>query len=94
MSGLLKEYRNKIDEIDDTLVFLLGERFKITDQIGVLKSDYNLPPQDKAREKEQAARLKKIAEENLLDPKFVEKFHNFIVDQVIKNHKKISQEQP
>ena len=42
----LMEYRNSIDNIDAALVFLLSERFKITQKVGILKAKKTLPPAD------------------------------------------------
>ncbi len=85
----LKEYRESIDNIDAALVFMLAERFKITQKVGHYKREMNLPPADKGREKVQIERLQRLAESAHLDPAFTEKFLNFIVEEVIRNHEKI-----
>ena len=85
----LKEYRDSIDNIDAALVFLLAERFKITHKVGVLKAENTLLPADKSREAQQVSRLRKLSKEADLDPEFTEKILNFIISEVISNHKKI-----
>lgn len=85
----LSEFRDTIDNIDAALVHLLAERFKITQKVGHFKAEHTLPPADKEREKEQVARLRRIAEISSLDPDFAEKFLNFIISEVIQNHEKI-----
>lgn len=85
----LKEYRNSIDNIDAALVFLLSERFKITQKVGIFKVENTLPPVDKSREAEQVARLRNLALGAGLDPDFTEQFLNFIVKKVVLNHEKI-----
>ena len=85
----LSEFRDTIDNIDAALVHLLAERFKITQKVGHFKAKHTLPPADKEREKEQVARLRRIAEISSLDPDFAEKFLNFIISEVIQNHEKI-----
>jgi chorismate mutase len=82
----LEEYRESIDNIDAALVFLLAERFKVTQKVGRYKSDNKLPPADKVREKAQVDRLRQLAVSANLDPDFTEKFLNFIIREVIKNH--------
>lgn len=82
----LYEIRESIDNIDAALVHLLAERFKFTQRVGYLKAENGLPPADPAREAEQIARLKAIAEESRLDPEFAEKWFNFVVAEVIHHH--------
>jgi hypothetical protein len=45
----------------------------------VLKAAHKLPPADPAREAQQIARLRHLAEDAGLDPDFAEKFLNFII---------------
>ena len=86
----LAGYRSSIDDIDASLVMLLGERFKITKQVGRYKADSALPPADPDREREQIARLRSLAEEAGLDPAFTEQFLRFIVAEVIQHHRRIA----
>ena len=85
----LREYRDSIDNIDAALVHLLSERFKITQKVGLYKKEANLPPADKDREGYQVARLRELAKSAKLDPDFTEKFLNFIIREVIRNHEAI-----
>ena len=82
----LAGYRKSIDNIDAALVHMLAERFRITQAVGAYKAKATLPPADPAREKEQIARLRRLAEESELDPEFTEKFLRFIIDEVIRHH--------
>ena len=52
------------------------------------KATATLPPADPAREKEQIARLRRLAEESDLDPEFSEKFIRFVIEEVIRHHEK------
>ena len=45
-----------------------------------------MPPADPAREAQQIARLRALAEQAKLDPEFAEKLLNFIVKEVIRHH--------
>src|SRR5699024_6003161 len=89
----LPSIRSSIDNIDATLVYLLAERFKCTQEVGRLKAEHDLPPSDPEREKAQIKRLHSLSEDAELDPEFAEKFLTFISEEVIRHHKAISQEQ-
>ena len=86
----LHRLRDSIDNMDAALVHLLAERFKITQQVGVLKAAYGLPPADPAREAQQIARLRSLAEQAKLDPEFAEKFLSFVVAEVVRHHEALS----
>ncbi len=86
----LARLRGSIDNIDAALVYLLAERFKCTQAVGELKARLNLPPADPAREAEQVARLRTLAEGARLDPEFAEKFLAFVVREVIQHHEAIA----
>ena len=85
----LKRLRASIDNIDAAVVHMLAERFKATKAVGELKAAHDMPPADKAREAEQIARLRQLANDADLDPDFAEKFLNFIVTEVIRHHEKL-----
>lgn len=85
----LARYRDSIDNIDAALVFMLAERFKITQEVGEYKAKSSLPPADPAREDRQIERLRQLARDAKLDPDFTEKFLRFIIDEVIRHHRQI-----
>lgn len=87
----LLSVRSSIDNIDATLVYLLAERFKATQRVGVLKAEHQLPAGDPDREAAQITRLRALAEEANLDPAFAEKFLNFIISEVIRHHQALSE---
>ncbi|EPX80628.1 chorismate mutase [Litoreibacter arenae] len=86
---ILKEHRASIDRLDAILVYTLGERFKHTQAVGKLKAEHDLPPSDPDREAQQIKRLEDLAQRADLDPDFAKSFLNFIIREVIQNHKKI-----
>lgn len=88
----LASYRKSIDNIDAALVHILAERFRITQAVGEYKARTALPPADPAREAEQIARLRRLAEESELDPEFSEKFLRFIIDEVIRHHHRVQRD--
>ena len=85
----LAAFRKSIDNIDAALVYMLAERFRITQQVGAYKAKTALPPADPNREQEQIARLRRLAGEADLDPEFSEKFLRFIIDEVIRHHEQV-----
>jgi len=82
----LRRFRHSIDNIDAALIYLLAERFKCTKQVGRLKAEHKMPPSDPAREEQQIARLRNLAEEADLDPEFAHKWFSFVVAEVIRHH--------
>ncbi|MFT4306969.1 MAG: chorismate mutase [Microbacterium sp.] len=82
----LLELRASIDNIDAALVYMLAERFRRTKQVGILKAEHAMPASDPAREEQQVARLRALAEQADLDPEFAEKWFNFVVAEVIRHH--------
>ena len=85
----LSGYRQSIDNIDAALVFLLAERFKVTQAVGAYKAEAGLPPADPGREAAQIARLRDLARTANLDPDFTEAFMRFIIDEVIRHHERV-----
>ncbi len=88
-ADILKGHRESIDRLDSILVYTLGERFKHTEAVGKLKAEHDLPASDPAREATQIARLEELAGKAKLDPEFAKKFLNFVIDEVIRHHKSI-----
>lgn len=82
----LLQFRKSIDNLDDALIRILAERFRITKAVGILKATHDLPAGDPAREKQQAERLRALAVDADLDPDFAEKVLRFIIDEVIRHH--------
>lgn len=88
----LSGYRASIDNMDAALLHLLAERFKITQKVGTLKAQHDLPAADPQREAAQIERLRQLAVEADLDPEFAEKFLTFIVSEVVRHHERIARE--
>lgn len=88
----LADYRASIDNLDAILLHTLSERFKVTQAVGRLKAENDMPPADKDREARQIARLRSLAATSGLDPAFAEKFLNFIVAEVIRHHEQFRDE--
>lgn len=87
----LQTYRDTLDRIDAALVYLLAERFSVTETIGQLKADIDLPALDAQRETAQLERLQKIAEASGLDPDRLERVFRAITGMVRERHEEIRQ---
>jgi len=88
MDAVLAAYRKSIDNIDAALIHMLAERFRITQAVGEYKAQASLPVADPEREARQIVRLRALAEEADLDPEFSEKFIRFVIDEVIRHHRR------
>ncbi len=82
--------RKSIDNIDNAIIAMLAERFKLTQKVGIYKAQNNLPAVDNTREEEQYNRIYQLAKEYGLNPQFAKKFLETIIEEVVKNHKKIA----
>lgn len=91
-TGQLTTLRERIDNIDAALIYMLAERFRCTNDVGKLKAAFQLPACDPTREKEQLTRLHALAKDSGLDVTFTEKFFAFLVGHVIANHEAMAAE--
>ncbi len=89
MEDQLQTLRTQIDAIDADLIKLLSERFKITEQVGILKSRSELTAQDPAREALLFKKLEALANDAGLDPNAAQAIWRTIIDEVIKRHTQI-----
>ena len=88
----LERLRGSIDNLDTAIICLLAERFKITQEVGVLKKVRGLAPADPEREEQQIARLRDLALRAQLNPEFAEKWLAFVVAEVVRHHEAIAAE--
>lgn len=87
----LDEMRKSIDNIDNAIVAMLAERFKITDRVGVYKARNNLPAKDEAREAAQFKRIAELAGHYGLDARFAQAHLATVIAQVVSNHERIAE---
>ena len=84
----LSQLRISIDNLDAAIVVLLAERFRITDQRGLVKAKAGLEPRDEAREEELLRKSKELAAQHNLNPDIVSDVLTMIVSEVKKRHAK------
>lgn len=88
----LERLRGSIDNLDAAIICMLAERFKVTQQVGLLKKERGLAPADPEREEQQIARLRDLAVRANLDPEFAAKWLEFVVAEVVRHHQAIAAE--
>lgn len=84
--------REKIDQIDQQLVMLLGERFAETLQVGKIKASQELQSFDPSREAQKLERLRELSEQQGLNPDLVARLFSQIMEEVVSNHQKLKAE--
>jgi chorismate mutase len=85
----LLQLRAQIDVVDAQLVSLLGQRFGLTAQVGVLKKETGLEARDPERERLQIEKVRKLATDSGVDPDFVENLFQSLLKTVVQNHREI-----
>lgn len=86
---ILQRLRKELDLLDETIVVNLAERFRITDEVGLVKKQYGLPAVDKAREKEMMERLRRSSVKHDVDPEAIVSIYRCLIEQVVKRHKAV-----
>lgn len=80
MTEEIQKLRKKIDEIDENILRLLGERSEICRSIGLLKKQSDIPIIDPNRENEVYANIREKAPDFALDADQVEEIYRQIVN--------------
>ncbi|NTW62109.1 chorismate mutase [Candidatus Saccharibacteria bacterium] len=93
MNYTIKDLRTSIDNIDEAVLLLLSERFRVTQKVGELKRQNDNQAVDPVREREMFTKLIKSASDKGLDPELVEKIWRLIVCKVVENHKSLRQKE-
>ena len=86
----LEEMRKSIDNIDNAIVAMFAERFKVTDRVGYYKATHQLPPKDPAREAVQYDRIIRLAETYGLEAEFAKSYLGSMIERVIERHEAIA----
>jgi len=85
----LEEMRKSIDNIDNAIVAMFAERFKVTNRVGYYKAENGLKSKDPKRESEQYERIHDLAEQYGLDPEFALSYLKAVIARGVKNHEDI-----
>ena len=75
---LLKESRNRIDEIDNDLFNLICQRTSFAVDIAIAKEYLGMPIYDKGREDAIHAKIKKLSDENGIDMDIIDQIVNML----------------
>jgi chorismate mutase len=86
----LEDLRKSIDNIDNAIVALLAERFKVTNRVGHFKASHKLPAKDPERQALQHARIQELSLQYGLDPEFASSILAQIVARVVIIHEQIA----
>ena len=76
--NLLKESRNRIDEIDNELFNLICQRTSFAVDIALAKEYLGMPIYDKGREDAIHAKIKKLSDENGIDMDIIDQIVNML----------------
>jgi len=85
----LPYFRKQLDKIDNEIIGLIAERFKVTRKVGKFKRDSNLPLLDKSREDLIYKKLQEKAVDFDLEPNVLEEIWRVIMTQSKREHKNI-----
>jgi len=83
---LLKELRGSIDNLDNALISILAERFKLTEEIGNIKAQHGISSIDSRREGIVEKNTTESAIRSQLDVDFAKKIMRVIVSEVVDRH--------
>lgn len=86
----LDDMRQSIDNIDNAIIAMLAERFKVTDRVGLYKAENGLQAKDHDREAKQHQRITELATQYGVDPHFARAFLTTVIDCVVDKHKAIA----
>ena len=86
----LEDLRKSIDNIDNAIIAMFAERFKVTAKVGVYKATNGLPTKDIEREKIQFQRISELSLLYGLDPDFAKELLGYVINKVVDEHKEIA----
>lgn len=85
----LGELRYDIDNLDNQLILLLAERFRLTEKVGMYKTQNNLDAKDNERELEQLNRIKNLSLKYGLNPNYASTIFECIINTVVLRHNEL-----
>lgn len=78
------QLRKQLDEVDDKLLGVLAERFRVTDEIGRHKHQHGIGVVDTTREKTHFTNLSRLAVELGIEAGFIRQLMRLVIDQSAK----------
>lgn len=91
MGDVLADLRDKIDSVDSSIIDLLEERFKLTEQVGLYKLNSKDAIVQNGRWQELLTKLKDQAESQQVSPEMVETIWNEIHKESVAQQEKIQE---
>ncbi len=85
----LLRHRDTLDALDRRLVEMLGERFAVTERIGLIKALLDLPSLDSERESAQRTRLRDLSMRTGVDADCVQTVFETVTAAVRRRHEEI-----
>jgi chorismate mutase len=79
----LQTLRDRVDEIDRTILKLLADRFTVTDEIGKVKSEYSVPVLQEDRWNSLLRNLVGRAENIGLNPRLITQIYELIHEESV-----------
>ena len=77
----LRDFRRRIDTIDERILGLLGERFAVIREVAAFKAPRGLPAVIPERVAEVRERCAAQAQSHGLEPDFIRRLYTLIIDQ-------------
>lgn len=85
----LRDLRSSIDNLDNALVAILAERFRLTEKVGVYKANRKMSTEDPEREASQIERLLRLSESYGLDGDVLTEVIKAVIGRVKMRHEEI-----
>jgi chorismate mutase len=85
----LMEIRRSIDNLDNAIVAILAERFRLTERVGFIKASLDFPAEDLERERSQEHHLSELSSSYGLDRATLIAIMRTVFAQVKKRHLEI-----
>lgn len=77
---ILKPFRQKIDDLDEQIITLIAERFKVVHQVGEAKAAHNISTVQPKRMEEVLDRVATLAIDRGLDPELARRLYSNMID--------------
>ncbi len=86
----LEDMRKSIDNIDNAIVAMFAERFKVTNRVGYFKAENKLAAKDTKREHAQYERIRDLAKIYGVETEFAEAYLQAVIQRVVAKHQQIA----